>query len=45
VLTLDTWDPKSGTAEFNATAIRVDKPGTTPPASPAGESVRAEAEA
>ena len=25
VLTLDTWDPKSGTAEFKATAIRVDK--------------------
>ena len=24
VLTLDTWDPKSGTAEFKATAIRVD---------------------
>ena len=29
VLTLDAWDPKSGTAEFKATAIRVDKPGTT----------------
>jgi formate dehydrogenase major subunit len=26
VLTLDAWDPKSGTAEFKATAIRVDKP-------------------
>jgi predicted molibdopterin-dependent oxidoreductase YjgC len=26
ILTLDTWDPKSGTAEFKATAIRVDKP-------------------
>jgi predicted molibdopterin-dependent oxidoreductase YjgC len=25
ILTLDTWDPKSGTAEFKATAIRVDK--------------------
>jgi formate dehydrogenase major subunit len=25
VLTLDAWDPKSGTAEFKATAIRVDK--------------------
>ena len=25
VLTLDTWDPKSGTAEFKATAIRVDR--------------------
>jgi formate dehydrogenase major subunit len=27
ILTLDTWDPKSGTAEFKATAIRVDKVG------------------
>jgi predicted molibdopterin-dependent oxidoreductase YjgC len=42
VLTLDAWDPKSGTAEFKATAIRVDKPGT---ASPTGESVPAEVEA
>jgi formate dehydrogenase major subunit len=25
VLTLDAWDPKSGTAEFKATAIRVDR--------------------
>jgi formate dehydrogenase major subunit len=25
VLTLDSWDPKSGTAEFKATAIRVDR--------------------
>jgi predicted molibdopterin-dependent oxidoreductase YjgC len=25
VLTLDAWDPKSGTAEFKATAIRVNK--------------------
>ena len=24
ILTLDTWDPKSGTAEFKATAIRVE---------------------
>ena len=24
VLTLDAWDPKSGTAEFKATAIRVE---------------------
>ncbi len=24
VLTLDSWDPKSGTAEFKATAIRID---------------------
>jgi formate dehydrogenase major subunit len=27
ILTLDAWDPKSGTAEFKATAIRVDKLG------------------
>jgi len=25
VLTLDTWDPKSGTAEFKATAVRVER--------------------
>ena len=25
VLTLDAWDPKSGTAEFKATAIRIEK--------------------
>jgi predicted molibdopterin-dependent oxidoreductase YjgC len=25
ILTLDAWDPKSGTAEFKATAIRIDK--------------------
>ena len=25
VLTVDAWDPKSGTSEFKATAIRVDK--------------------
>jgi formate dehydrogenase major subunit len=42
VLTLDAWDPKSGTAEFKATAIRVDKPGK---ASPAGEDLNAEVEA
>ena len=32
VLTLDAWDPKSGTAEFKATAIRVDKLGAPGPA-------------
>jgi len=32
VLTLDAWDPKSGTAEFKATAIRVDRPGASPAA-------------
>ena len=42
VLTLDAWDPKSGTAEFKATAIRVDKPGA---ASPAGEALHAEVQA
>ena len=25
ILTIDAWDPKSGTAEFKATAIRIDK--------------------
>ena len=30
ILTLDAWDPKSGTAEFKATAIRVDKPDPGP---------------
>jgi formate dehydrogenase major subunit len=37
ILTLDAWDPKSGTAEFKATAIRVDKPdaGQQAPASQA----------
>jgi formate dehydrogenase major subunit len=25
LLTIDAWDPKSGTAEFKATAIRVEK--------------------
>jgi formate dehydrogenase major subunit len=24
-LTIDAWDPKSGTAEFKATAVRVQK--------------------
>jgi predicted molibdopterin-dependent oxidoreductase YjgC len=33
VLTLDAWDPKSGTAEFKATAIRVDKLDATAPES------------
>jgi formate dehydrogenase major subunit len=35
ILTLDAWDPKSGTSEFKATAIRVDKlsePTVAPPA-------------
>jgi predicted molibdopterin-dependent oxidoreductase YjgC len=41
VLTLDAWDPKSGTAEFKATAIRVDKPGM--PAQAGDESQHAKA--
>jgi formate dehydrogenase major subunit len=43
VLTLDVWDPKSGTAEFKATAIRVDKPSVA--AASGEESRRAEVEA
>jgi formate dehydrogenase major subunit len=31
VLTIDATDPKSGTAEFKATAIRVEKLGSQPP--------------
>ncbi len=26
-LTIDAWDPKSGTAEFKATAVRIEKVG------------------
>ena len=37
ILTLDTWDPKSGTAEFKATAIRVDKTGAAPGREPRDE--------
>ena len=39
-LTLDAWDPKSGTAEFKATAIRVEKLGaadTETPTAPTAE--------
>jgi formate dehydrogenase major subunit len=25
VLTIEAWDPKSGTAEFKAAAVRIDK--------------------
>jgi formate dehydrogenase major subunit len=42
ILTLDAWDPKSGTAEFKATAIRVDKLGEPEPAAPGTQ--RAEVE-
>jgi formate dehydrogenase major subunit len=38
VLTNDAWDPKSGTAEFKAAAIRIDKLGAAPAA--AGRSPR-----
>jgi anaerobic selenocysteine-containing dehydrogenase len=40
VLTLDTWDPKSGTAEFKATAIRVE-PASAEEAAAASERLRA----
>jgi len=46
ILTLDTWDPKSGTAEFKATAIRVDKLDVSAPDASAfdsGETQRAKA--
>jgi formate dehydrogenase major subunit len=29
VLTIDAWDPKSGTAEFKATAVRIDRLGAS----------------
>ena len=35
ILTLDAWDPKSGTAEFKATAIRVEKVDNSAEAEPA----------
>lgn len=42
VLTLDVWDPKSGTAEFKATAIRVERLGPGGgDAATTGESARA----
>jgi len=41
ILTLDAWDPKSGTAEFKATAIRIDKLDAAAP----GSDVPAHAEA
>ncbi len=34
-LTIDALDPKSGTAEFKATAIRIERHDTDPPAAPA----------
>ncbi len=37
ILTLDAWDPKSGTAEFKATAIRVDKIGEAAESEASGE--------
>jgi len=41
VLTLDAWDPKSGTAEFKATAIRVDKLENSAPRGDENETARA----
>jgi predicted molibdopterin-dependent oxidoreductase YjgC len=41
VLTLDAWDPKSGTAEFKATAIRVDKLEISAPRGDGNEPARA----
>jgi formate dehydrogenase major subunit len=43
VLTLDAWDPKSGTAEFKATAIRVDKLDAPAPAGAETEHTKASA--
>ena len=40
VLTLDTWDPKSGTAEFKATAVRVDRLPRAAGPVPAGDAAR-----
>jgi predicted molibdopterin-dependent oxidoreductase YjgC len=37
-LTIDAWDPKSGTAEFKATAVQVEKLATAAVASGAGDS-------
>jgi predicted molibdopterin-dependent oxidoreductase YjgC len=41
VLTLDAWDPKSGTAEFKATAIRVEKAGAPAPGADQSEHAKA----
>jgi predicted molibdopterin-dependent oxidoreductase YjgC len=41
VLTLDAWDPKSGTAEFKATAIRVDRLDAPAPGSAKTEHTKA----
>jgi hypothetical protein len=37
VLTIDATDPKSGTAEFKATAVRIDKLDAPVPAGGGGE--------
>jgi formate dehydrogenase major subunit len=42
ILTLDAWDPKSGTAEFKATAIRVEKPDAADDSAPAETASTAE---
>ena len=36
-LTIDAWDPKSGTAEFKATAVQVEKLATPVVAAGAGD--------
>lgn len=41
LLTIDAWDPKSGTAEFKATAIRIDK--LTEPSTLSSNETKAEA--
>jgi formate dehydrogenase major subunit len=42
ILTLDAWDPKSGTAEFKATAIRVEKADAADDSAPAETASTAE---
>ena len=42
ILTLDAWDPKSGTAEFKATAIRVEKADAADEPTPAATASTAE---
>ncbi len=44
VLTLDSWDPKSGTAEFKATAIRIERLPEDAAGTPPSEAEPSEAE-
>jgi predicted molibdopterin-dependent oxidoreductase YjgC len=39
LLTIDTWDPKSGTAEFKATAVRLERVGALATGGPAAATV------